>query len=239
VLNKKFKAEQIRRAFSLTVSYGILARAYIIYGCPGESRDTVEDTIRLLTEIRPLVTIFHVLSLFPGTYLYDLFKSRTGATDDIWLSREEDLCFFEIDSNLSRETVLEIGRRLKKELQKAVPDFIRALELVDDEELYPCHAAFLSRLALTIDRGDYPHVLSADTSRALARELYRRALDFAPDAQAYWGLGLLARDENDYQQAEAILRRGREVFPQDELLSDLLAEVLVHRGTDNTGQRRG
>ncbi len=239
VLNKKFKTEQIRRAFSLTVSYGILARAYIIYGCPGECRDTVEDTIRLLKEIRPLVTIFHILSLFPGTYLYDLFKSRTGATDDIWLSREEDLSFFEIDSNLSRETVLQIGRRLKKELQKAVPDFIHSLELVDDEDLYPCHAAFLSRLALTIDRGDYPHVLSADTCRALARELYHRALDYAPDAPAYWGLGLLARDENDYEQAEAILRRGREIFPQDELLSDLLAEVLAHRGTDNAAQRRG
>ena len=236
VLNKKFKEEQIRRAFSLTVSYGILARAYIIYGCPGESPETVADTIRLLKEIRPLVTLFHVLALFPGTYLYDLFKSQTGATDDIWLQREEDLAFFEIDANQSRESVARIGQELKQELQKSIPEFIENLELVDDEELYSCHACFLSRLALTIDRGDYPHVLPRETARRLARNLYRKALDYAPDAQAYWGLGLLAGDVKDFREAEKILRTGLEAFPRDEYLLRELADLLVRVGRVHEAQ---
>lgn len=237
VLNKKFNEDQIRRAFTLTVSYGILARAYIIYGCPGESSETISDTIRLLKDIRPLVTLFHVLALYPGTYLYDLFKAKTGATDEIWLYREEDLLFFESDKNLRAETVAQFGKKMKQALQESIPDFIHSLELVDDEELFPFHASFLSRLALTIDRGDYPHVLPKGTAQDLARELYYKALEYAPDAQAYWGLGLLAQDQNDYQKAEAILQEGRRVFPKDDMLAKVLAKTLVCLGREEDARR--
>ncbi|HDZ90241.1 MAG TPA: B12-binding domain-containing radical SAM protein, partial [Deltaproteobacteria bacterium] len=37
LLNKDINASRIRNAFLLTTRYGILARAYFIYGCPGES----------------------------------------------------------------------------------------------------------------------------------------------------------------------------------------------------------
>ena len=237
VLNKKFNEDQIRRAFTLTVSYGILARAYIIYGCPGESSETINDTIRLLKDIRPLVTLFHVLALYPGTYLYDLFKAKTGATDEIWLYREEDLLFFEADKNLRAETVAQFGKKMKQALQESIPDFIHSLELVDDEELFPFHASFLSRLALTIDRGDYPHVLPKGAAQDLARELYYKALEYAPDAQAYWGLGLLAQDQNDYQKAEAILQEGRRVFPKDDMLAKVLAKILVCLGREEDARR--
>ncbi len=239
VLNKKFNEDQIRRAFALTVSYGILARAYIIYGCPGESPDTIDDTIRLLKDIRPLVTLFHVLALYPGTYLYNLFKSRTGATDDIWLYREEDLQFFEVDTNLPAETVSQFGQTMKQAIQQSIPDVIRSLELVDDEDLFPFHASFLSRLALTIDRGDYPHALPKGAAQDLAKELYCKALEYAPDAQAYWGLGLLAQDKNDYQEAEAILQEGMRVFPKDDMLAKVLANTLVRLGREEEARKLG
>ena len=237
VLNKRFNEEQICRAFHLTVSYGILARAYIIYGCPGESADTVQDTIRLLNDIRPLVTLFHVLALFPGTYLFDLYKSETGATDDIWLYREEDLSFFEVDTNLSAEMVSQFGKQIKQVLQERIPTFIQSLELVDDNELFPFNANFLSRLALTIDRGDYPHVLEKGVAQDLAQDLYYRALEYAPDAQAFWGLGLLAQDQNDHQRAETILKEGMKEFPQDHLLAKTLAKTLLHIGREEESRR--
>jgi len=230
VLNKKFNEDQIRRAFGLTVSYGILARAYIIYGCPGESPDTVRDTIRLLKDIQPLVTLFHVLALFPGTYLYNLYKSETGATDDIWLYREEDLPFFEVDTNLPAETVSQFGKTLKNALQESIPSFFHTLEMVDDKELFPFHASFLSRLALTLDRGDYPHVLPKGVAQSLAQGLYYKALEYAPDARAYWGLGLLAQIEKDYQKAEAILQEGIQAFPKDNMLTKDLANTLMRLG---------
>jgi radical SAM superfamily enzyme YgiQ (UPF0313 family) len=229
-LNKKFTEEQIQRAFALTVSYGILARAYIIYGCPGENSATVNDTIRLLRDIRPLVTIFYVLSVFPGTFLYDLFKTQTGATDDIWLHYKEDLFLFEIDKRLCAETVSQFGKSLKKAVETSIPDFIHSLQLVDDKELYPLHAGFLSRLAATLDRGDYPHALPEGLAQDLARELYRKALEYAPDARAYWGLGLLAQAEGDDRKAEAILRKGLQMFPEDAILARVLNTTLMRVG---------
>lgn len=232
-LNKKFSEEQIHRAFALTVSCGILARAYIIYGCPGENPETVKDTIRLLGDIRPLITIFHVLSVFPGTSLYDLFKSQARATDDIWLYYEEDLFLFEIDNRLSAETVSQFGKNLKQAVEESVPAFIHSLELVDDKELFPFHADFLSRLALTLDRGDYPHALAEGVAQDLARELYGRALEYAPDARAYWGLGLLAQAEGDDRKAEAILQEGVQMFPEDALLARVLNNTLMRLGRED------
>jgi anaerobic magnesium-protoporphyrin IX monomethyl ester cyclase len=231
-LNKKFSEEQIQRAFALTVSYGILARAYIIYGCPGENPETVNDTIRILRDIRPLVTIFYVLSVFPGTFLYDLFKTQTGATDDIWLYYKEDLFLFEIDKRLSAETVSQFGKSLKKAIEISIPDFIHSLQLVDDKELYPLHAGFLSRLAATLDRGDYPHALPEGLAQELARELYSKALEYAPDARAYWGLGLLAQAEGDDRKAEAILRQGLQIFPEDAILARVLNTTLMRLGRE-------
>jgi anaerobic magnesium-protoporphyrin IX monomethyl ester cyclase len=232
VLNKKFSEEQIHRAFALTVSHGILARAYIIYGCPGENSDTVRETIRLLRDIHPLVTLFHVLAIFPGTYLYDLYKSRTGTKDDIWLSREEDLLLFEIDANLSAEEVFQFGKTLKEALQESIPDFFHSLELVDDKELFPFHASFLSRLALTLDQGDYPHTLPTGVAQNVARELYYKALEYAPDARAYWGLGLLAQADNDYQKAKKILQEGLQAFPKEKILAKVLANTLMSLGRE-------
>jgi radical SAM superfamily enzyme YgiQ (UPF0313 family) len=231
-LNKKFSEEQIRRAFTLTISYGILARAYIIYGCPGESPETVKETIRLLRDIRPLVTIFYVLSVFPGTFLYDHFKSQTGATDNIWLYYKEDMFLFEIDKRLCAETVSQFGESMKQALEESIPDFFHSLELVDDNELFPFHASFLSRLALTLDRGDYPHVLPEGVVQDLARELYYKALAYAADARAYWGLGLLVQAEGNDRKAEAILQEGMQIFPEDANLARVLANTLMRLGRE-------
>lgn len=236
-LGKKFSEAQIRRAFALTVSYGILARAYIIYGCFGESRETVEDTIRLLRDIRPLVTIFHILAIFPGTHLYDIFTSQTGATDDIWLSCQEDLPLFETDKRLSAEMVAQFGQDLKEGLNKSLPDFFHSLELVDDKELFPLHADFLSRLALTLDHGDYPHVMDGDTARELAQTLYIKALEYAPNARSYWGLGLLAEAAGHHRSAAAILQEGIQLFPEDINLARTLHKTLDRLGEEEAPVR--
>ena len=77
LLNKKITREQIQRAFALTSAYGILARAYFIYGCPGETWETLQETVDLMGEIKPLGAIFYILDILPGTALYEDFKRAT------------------------------------------------------------------------------------------------------------------------------------------------------------------
>ena len=64
----------------------------------------------------------------------------------------------------------------------------------------------------------------------LARMLYHRALEYAPDARAYWGLGLLAEAEGDERKAEAILQEGMLIFPEDDLLARTLVNILNRQG---------
>lgn len=230
MLQKEFSDEQVETAFALTRRYGILPRAYFIYGCPGETRQTIDETIALIRRIRPLSAIFYILDLFPGTQLYEDFKQRSGATDDIWLRRIEDILYFETDPQLSREQVLEFGRRLRSAFYESLPEFIDSLELEDLPELAPLHADFLSRLAMTFEHGDYARIEAIPGKERLARSLYQRALAYHPDSRAYLGLGIGLQKQGRDAESRAILAEGLSRFPEDAHLNICLGITYMNLG---------
>ena len=212
-LKKNYSTEQIEKAFTLTTRYGILSRAYFIYGCPEETDETIAETIALMKRIKPLSTIFYILDIFPGTELYNDYRRRCNVTDDIWLERIEDVLYFETDPILSQEKVLAFGRRLRSAFYDNLPGFVDALELVDLEELYPFHADFLSRLAMTFDHGDYASVDAIEDKDAIARRLYEKALTYHPDARAYLGLGMQLQKAGRLDDSLNLLTKATELFP--------------------------
>jgi radical SAM superfamily enzyme YgiQ (UPF0313 family) len=229
-LNKRISKPQVLRAFELTQRYGIMARAYFIYGCPGENRQTIQETIDLIQAIRPLGAVFYILDIFPGTALYADMKRRLNVTDDIWLERVEDIMYFETDPALSAEQVREYGRNLREAFHRGLPGFVEALAPIDDSEFRPLHADFFSRLAMTFDQGDYARVGAIPDKPRLAEALYRRALGYHPDARAYLGLGILNQKAGRYQDSADILTSGLSHFPDDEHLMICLAVSLMNLG---------
>jgi len=218
-LKKRFTAEQVERAFSLTTYYGIMSRAYFIYGCPGEDNSTVQETIDLIRRIKPLSVIFYILDIFPGTEIYADYKKRCSVNDDIWLNRIEDVLYFETDPDLTGEQILAFGKNLRSCFHADLPAFVAALELVDDSELYPYHADFLSRLAMTFDHGDYSRVDTIEKKSEIARHLYEKALGFYPDPRAYLGLGIYHQKSGNYEASQQILATGISQFPDHEPLN--------------------
>ena len=206
--HKRIGEAAICRAFDLTVRYGIMARAYFIYGAPGESDETINESLALLRRIRPLSAIFYILDLFPGTALYEDYKQRTGATDDVWLDRVEDLLYFETDATLSKATVLDFGRRLREGYLSLLPEFAAGIDLIDDPQFYPLHADFLSRLALTFSHGDYAINPLVENNLATAVMLFERSLHYHPDHRAFWGLGLVFQHLRRFDESLEILQRG-------------------------------
>ena len=229
-LNKKISAAQIRAAFALTQRYGIMARAYFIYGCPGETEQTIQESIDLMLEIQPLAAVFYILDLFPGTALYEDFKRRSRLTDDIWLERVEDIMYFETDPELPAARILEFGRRLREAFYRNLPEFVAALDPIDRPGFAPLHADFFSRLAMTFDQGDYASVDAVPNKPQLAEALYRRALGYSPDARAYLGLGILNQKSGRHAEAADLLTAGRAHFPGDEQLQVCLAVSLMNLG---------
>ncbi|MBU1345076.1 MAG: radical SAM protein [Proteobacteria bacterium] len=207
-LGKPIDREKIRKAFFLTASYGILPRAYFIYGSSGETDETVQDSIDLLKDIKPLSAIFYMLVIFPGTHLYQTAVNRHLLTDDIWHGKIEDLPWFEVDDHLDFKIVKAFGDRLRSEFYNHLDTFARQVYLEDIKELYPFHADFLSRLALTFSHGEYATDTRVKHQDRTAKQLFEKALTYAPDARAFLGLAMLHQKQRRFDKAISILEKG-------------------------------
>ncbi|NPA95489.1 MAG: radical SAM protein [Thermodesulfobacteria bacterium] len=227
-LNKNISDQEIQRAFELTRAYGIMPRAYFIYGNPGETKDTIKQSARLMKRIKPLSAIFYILDIFPGTQLYEDFKKRTGVNDDIWLKRIEDIMYFETDPKLDGNAVLKYGRTLRKAFYSSLPDFALNIQLKKLPELAPYHASFLSRLGMTFIFGDYANIKEIPRKAQTAAKLFQRALDYFPDHRAYLGLAILLQQNGDHASAITLLKEALRHFPKSPELHGCLGVSLMH-----------
>jgi radical SAM superfamily enzyme YgiQ (UPF0313 family) len=230
VLHKKFSNQTIETAFRLTHRYGILSRAYFIYGAPGESAQTIEETVDLMCRIKPLSVIFYILDLFPGTDLYEAYKRRCNVTDDIWLDRIEDILYFETDDEMTKDHIMTYGERLRSSFYRHLPDFVNSLDLIDQKELYSTHADFLSRLAMTFDQGDYAAIDTIADKGGISERLYQKALSYFPDSRAYLGLGIRYQKTGQYLRSEKRLLEGIRHFPENEQLNLCLGVTYMNLG---------
>lgn len=207
-LGKPIKREKIISAFSQTVSYGILPRAYFIYGSPGETDQTIQDSIDLLNAIKPLGAIFYLLVIFPGTYLYQSAAVKGWVSDTLWNRKIEDLPWFEVDPNLDFTAVKAFGDRLRSAFYTHLDTFACRISLVDIKTLYPCHADFLSRLAMTFSHGEYADEKRVKNQAETAARLFEKALSYAPDARAFLGLAMLFQKQRRFDKAILTLEKG-------------------------------
>jgi anaerobic magnesium-protoporphyrin IX monomethyl ester cyclase len=230
VLNKNIRTDDIKRAFALTTKYGILSRAYFIYGSPGESHETIQETIDLIHEIKPLSTIFYILDIFPGTALYEDFKRRTKLNDDVWLNRIEDTMYFESDSRLSKGMIMDFGQKLRSDYYSHLPEFADTIQLVDQKDLYGSHADFLSRLAMTFSHGDYASIEAIPEKDNVAQRLYERSLSYYPNQRAYLGLGIIMQKQRKYEESVRILSEGMKHFPESEPIAMCLGISYMNLG---------
>ncbi|MGD8227820.1 MAG: radical SAM protein [Desulfobacteraceae bacterium] len=233
VLNKRIKSDQIKKAFSLTVQYGILSRAYFIYGSPGETWETIQETLDLIHEIKPLSMIVYILDIFPGTQLYAELLKRSQVTDDVWLNKIEGIMYFETDPELSDELVLAFGKKLRTNYYENIHTFVDAIHLVDREDLYEGHADFCSRLAMTFSHGDYSRIDVIRDNIGIAEKLYKKALSYHPDHRAYLGLGIIKQKDRAFEESIEVLLEGTEYFPDSQDLHVCLGLSYMNLGDYN------
>ncbi|MBW1718470.1 MAG: radical SAM protein [Deltaproteobacteria bacterium] len=229
-LNKNIKIHDIKKAFDLTTKYGILARAYFIYGSPGESRTTIQKTIDLMHVIKPMSTIFYILDLFPGTALYSDFKKKFKISDKIWLQQIEDIMYFDTDPRLSKDTILAFGEKLRSEYYANLHRYVDSIELIDKKDLYKLHSDFCSRLGMTFSHGDYAKIDAIREKDKTAEKLFKRALGYYPDHRAYLGLGIIKQKNKAFDESVIILSEGIKCFPGSEPLNTCLGISYMNLG---------
>ena len=138
--------------------------------------------------------------------------------------------YFETDSNLNREMILSFGQKLRSAFHEKLPGFVEALQLIDREDLYPLHASFYARLAMTFDHGDYSRIEAIKDKAGIAEKLYRRSLEYFPNIMAYLGLGILSQKRGAYRESGRILSDGLSKFPKDPQLNICMGVSLMNLG---------
>tara|TARA_B100000315_G_C14565913_1_gene582962 strand:- start:608 stop:1984 length:1377 start_codon:yes stop_codon:yes gene_type:complete len=82
-MEKKTTVEMNRRAIALTKKAGIACYADMMIGMPGETRETIDETISFLKATRPIVGYIPVLYPLPRTKVYEDAK-REGTLRGDW-----------------------------------------------------------------------------------------------------------------------------------------------------------
>jgi len=87
-MNKKITLQQISRAFNLCKKVGIRTSAFFMIGMPGESFDTVHETITFAKRLDPDYVIVNQYTPLPKTALWEYCIERglINETDIDWLN---------------------------------------------------------------------------------------------------------------------------------------------------------
>lgn len=75
-MKKGLDLQEIENAFTLTRKSGIYSHATVMFGCPGDTLDTITRTQRFLKKLKPDYVQFSICTPFPGTLLYEECQTK-------------------------------------------------------------------------------------------------------------------------------------------------------------------
>ncbi len=111
ILKKGISLDQAKKAVEITKKVGIEVLADFILGCPNENRQDVLNTINFAVSLNPDYAQFTILSLYPGTEIYQMALEQKIIKSDVW--RE-----FAIDPRLDFNTPIWLAELSQKELEE-------------------------------------------------------------------------------------------------------------------------
>jgi radical SAM superfamily enzyme YgiQ (UPF0313 family) len=88
-MNKNLRLEEMFKFIEDARKVGILIHGCFMAGLPGETKDTLKETLKLAKRLKPDTAQFYPVMVYPGTEAYDWYKDRKLiATDDFsrWLT---------------------------------------------------------------------------------------------------------------------------------------------------------
>ena len=84
-INKKFnKMADYKKLFALLNKYNIRATASMMIGLDGDTRETLDEMVRMLIRLKVSYAQFYLLMLLPGTQLREQFIEENRITDQNW-----------------------------------------------------------------------------------------------------------------------------------------------------------
>jgi radical SAM superfamily enzyme YgiQ (UPF0313 family) len=83
-MRKGITLDKVRHAFELTREVGIKTQAFFLFGMPGETQETIRESIEFAKEINASSTQFAIAIPHPGTVLYEECLANGWLTSEDW-----------------------------------------------------------------------------------------------------------------------------------------------------------
>jgi radical SAM superfamily enzyme YgiQ (UPF0313 family) len=129
-ISKGLTLDLVRRVTRMTRNAGIRMRGFFMLGLPGESEETMRQTIEFAKELNLAAAVFHVTTPFPGTELYQSvvesgeLDSSAGWDDySIFTSHSSPY----VPRGLTRETIQEYQTKANREFYFRLTFILRQL----------------------------------------------------------------------------------------------------------------
>jgi len=104
IMKKRITLDRVREAFKDCRELGIKTQAYFLFGVPGETNETIEETIEFAREIDADSTQFAIAIPHPGTQLYQTCMDNGWLVFDSWEDFAAENSLIETEE-LTREDV--------------------------------------------------------------------------------------------------------------------------------------
>ncbi len=85
-ISKRIKREDVINAFKMTKDAGIVPVAFLMVGNPGETEQSINETISLLRTIKPEIILPQIAMITPCTQIFDIAKEKGCIDESYWLT---------------------------------------------------------------------------------------------------------------------------------------------------------
>ncbi len=111
---KGYKIDQAYKVFGWLKNAGIRSHAHVMLGNPGETRETLEETLEYVKRLDPATATFGICTPYPGTPLFEEIRKihpeiGDGSASDLSKLHEQGL-FNEYYTSLTREELDKMPR---------------------------------------------------------------------------------------------------------------------------------
>lgn len=117
-MRKGITKEHVRYGSTLFAKTKMKATAFLISGLPGETDETIDETIDFVQEIQNINYLFYddigVSMIYPGTEMYTMAKATGKIDDDYWLT-DKDVPYYTIENGgvHTYEKLLEMKEKIR------------------------------------------------------------------------------------------------------------------------------
>ena len=118
-MKKGITKEHVRYGMELFGKTEMKATAFLIAGLPGETDETVQETINFVQEIQNINYLFYddmgVAMIYPGTEMYTMARSTGKISDEYWLT-DGDVPYYTIEHGgvYSYEKLIEMKEKIRQ-----------------------------------------------------------------------------------------------------------------------------